>query len=264
MTIPNSILLSEPGLNEWCILSGFRGSIAHGTYRPNYESNSIDDKDVMAVCVPTENLYLSLEDYGSRGTREIMRDPWDIVIYEAKKFISMLEGANPNVLSLLWLESHLYMKKTPAGQLLLDNREIFATKRAYHSFVGYAHGQLHRTEHFAFKGYMGAKRKQLVEKFKFDTKNASHLIRILRMGMEFLIEGKLHVLRQDGPELLEIKDGKWSLEKVKSEADKLFALTQEAYIRSPLPAQPDRARVNQLCVDVIKMHWEYMKNIQKY
>jgi len=42
-------------------------------------------------------------------------------------------------------------------------------------------------------GYLGDKRKQLVLKHGYDAKNAAHLIRLLRMGIEFLT--KRHVDR---------------------------------------------------------------------
>jgi hypothetical protein len=58
----------------------------------------------------------------------------------------------------------------------------------------------------------------------YDSKNAAHLIRLLRMGIEFLIEGAMYVERADGPELLEIKRGGWTLGKVKAEAERLFQL----------------------------------------
>jgi hypothetical protein len=54
------------------------------------------------------------------------------------------------------------------------------------------------------------------------------------MGIEFLTEGTLHVERADAPELLEKKRGAWPLEKVKEEAERLFVLAQEAYVRSKL------------------------------
>jgi predicted nucleotidyltransferase len=43
--------------------------------------------------------------------------------------------------------------------------------------------KLHR-EHFS--GYMGEKRKAMVRKYQYDVKNAAHLIRLLRMGAEFI------------------------------------------------------------------------------
>ena len=100
-------------------------------------------------------------------------------------------------------------------------------------------------------GYMGQKRRELVRRVGYDAKNAAHLIRLLRMGIEFLTEGTMHVERADAPELFDIKRGTWSLEKVKAEAERLFQLSQEAYVRSTLPAEPDTARAERLCVEMI-------------
>jgi len=195
--------------------------------------------------------------------------------------------------------------------LLRDNRDTFVTKKAYHSFSGYAHDQFKKmisfnqeaqtlmrdlenrllefnidpesaTDAHALRtttgepfvgatremmevvkrykgerrryysgGYMGKKRRELVMRTGYDAKNAAHLIRLLRMGIEFLTEGTLYVERADAAELLSIKRGEWPLEKVKSEAERLFQLAQEAYVRSPLPPEPDRDRAEKLCVKMI-------------
>jgi hypothetical protein len=100
-------------------------------------------------------------------------------------------------------------------------------------------------------GYMGQKRRELVRRVGYDAKNAAHLIRLLRMGIEFLVEGTLNVERADAPELLSIKRGEWSLDKVKEESERLFTLAQEAYVRSSLPAEPDREKAERLCVGMI-------------
>ena len=71
------------------------------------------------------------------------------------------------------------------------------------------------------------------------------------MGIEFLTEGTLHIERADSAELLDIKRGDWPLEKVKAKAERLFQLAQEAYVRSTLPPEPDRARAERLCVEMI-------------
>ena len=100
---------------------------------------------------------------------------------------------------------------------------------------------------------MGEKRKSLVEKFGYDCKNAAHLIRLLRMGIEFLTEGELYVERKnDATQLLEIKRGEWKLEQVKAEADKLFGLCELAYINSTLPAKPNHEEINKMCVRILK------------
>jgi hypothetical protein len=85
-------------------------------------------------------------------------------------------------------------------------------------------------------------------------KNGAHLIRLLRMGIEFLTEGRLYVKRHDAPQLLQIKRGEWPLEKVQAEAERLFASAEQAYINSKLPDRPDSDAVNKLCVEVVRTH----------
>jgi predicted nucleotidyltransferase len=103
MSMLHEITDEEPGLGSWAILHGYRGSVAHGMYEPPENPLSIDDKDTMAICVPSLDYYYGLLEYGSRGTREIKRGEWDVVIYEARKAVRMLAQGNPNILSLLWL-----------------------------------------------------------------------------------------------------------------------------------------------------------------
>jgi uncharacterized protein len=245
------VMSLDQGLSEWCILLGYRGSIAHGMYIPNTDPDSIDDIDLMGIVTPPLDYYMGLKEYGSRGTREIKQEEWDIVVYETKKFIRLLAQGNPNVLSLLWLEPEDYIQVSKAGQFLIDNRKIFMCKHIYNSFVGYAHSQLSRMTKFSTQGYMGEKRKKLVEKWGWDLKNGAHLIRLLRMGTEALSTGELQVKRKDRDELLSIKRGEWSLEKVQETANELFAICERAKDNSTLPDKPDFDVVNKLCFDAI-------------
>ena len=246
---PLSILLE---LSEWNILCGYRGSIAHGLYTAPTEPTSIDDKDIMAICVPPIDYYFGLKEYHSRGTREIKQDEWDVVVYEARKFVRLLMQGNPNVLMMLWLEPNHYINISAAGNVLLESKQLFVGRHVYKSFTGYAYGQLHRMTHAAYEGHMGEKRKRIVDKFGYDTKNASCLIRLLRMGIEFLKDGQLYVFRRsDGPQLLEIKRGEWTLEQVKTEADRLFKLLEEVYINSVLPVGPDKEKIEKMSMGLI-------------
>lgn len=251
--IPNGITNLDKGMNEWCILHAYRGSIAHNMYVPSKDPNSIDDKDTMAICVPPLDYYFGLESYGSRGTKEVKEGEWDIVIYEIKKFIGLLEKGNPNVLGLLWTDPRHIIYESEEGKYLRENREIFVGKHVFHQFSGYAKAQFYKMEHCAFKGYMGEKRKSLVEKHGYDTKNAAHLIRLMRMAIEFLNEGTLHVERPDNSELLAIKRGEWSIEKVKKEAEKLFDRAEVAYDKCSFPTKPNRKEVNQILRNICEM-----------
>jgi predicted nucleotidyltransferase len=234
---------------EHTILLGYVGSIAHGTYVPKNDPDSIDDKDILGVCIAQESVYFGLRKFEQKETKQ---GEWDSIVYEIRKFFHLLLKQNPNVVGLLWLPEKDYIYISDSGKLILNNRDLFISKAAYHSFVGYAHGQLHRMTHGAFDGYMGDKRKKLVEKFGYDCKNAAHLIRLLRMGIEYLTDGKLRVFREDAAELKDIKAGKWALEKVQTDADRLFVLAQEAFVRSSLPPNPDFEKAEKLLISILR------------
>lgn len=231
------------------ILVGYVGSISHGTY----EKDVTDDEDIMGVSIGNEEHYFGLNSFEHKRTQE---GKWDVIVYELKKYINLLLKSNPNVLCLLWLPEKYRIFTSKEGRELIENRNLFVSKNIYHSFSGYAWGQFHKMTHFGenrFKtAYMGKKRKELVDKFGYDCKNGSHLIRLLEQGIEFLNEGELHVERENASKLLDIKHGEWKLEKVIKEAERLFELAQVAYVKSILPNKPDFKKANELCVKLIR------------
>jgi predicted nucleotidyltransferase len=296
-----------------CFYLGYRGSIAHGMYVPPENIDSIDDIDLMGFCVGSETDYFGLGEWGSRGTKEFKAGQYDVVLYEARKAVSLLLQGNPNIMSMLWLEPRHRLIVEPIADLLFANRQFFVGKHVYNAFAGYAHQQMEKMEsrdpeelreylavtaemkfrgihpnhkgevfpapdrdtgelrdavnwapdkllarlrNFQKKGenigYMGEKRKQLVLRHSYDTKNAAHLIRLLRMCVEFMKTGEMHVYRQDAAELLEIKTGKWKLEDVKLLADDLWAQARAARDASTLPDGPNREGAERVLVSIIR------------
>ena len=61
----------------------------------------------------------------------------------------MLCSCNPNTIEILGLKPEHYIYLSPVGELLLENRHLFLSKRAIHSFGGYANAQLRRLENFS-------------------------------------------------------------------------------------------------------------------
>jgi Predicted nucleotidyltransferase len=232
------------------IFLGYRGSIAHGMYVPNTDPNSIDDKDIIGVYILPASHYIGINK--SKEVREKWYKEWDCVYYDFLKIVSLLCKGNPNVLSSLWLDDKYILYQNDSWRSLVEIRDAFTCKNVYHSFCGYAHSQFHRMTHMSYDGYMGEKRKLLVDKYGYDCKNAAHLIRLLRMGIEFLAEGTLYVERQDdATQLLEIKRGEWTLEQVKTESERLFNLCDEVYIKSTLRETPDFNKIDSVCKDIL-------------
>lgn len=228
-------------------LAGYRGSLAHGTH-----GSVLDDIDVIGVFVATPENYIGLSKIETID-RVCVAEKYDFVMYEVRKYISLLLKSNPNVLSLLFLPQNLYITQSEWGLRLIENRKMFISKHLYKSFGGYAYGQLRRmTRASTDQAFQGKKRRERFEKFGYDCKNASHLIRLLKMGMEALVTGEINVVRHDAKQLREIKAGEWSLAQVEIEAKRLYILMEEAFVKSELPAKPDFQGAERLLMDIIK------------
>lgn len=246
------LALLHPALQEWNVLMVWRGSIAHGTYMPPDDPHSVDDKDLIGICIPPMDYYAGLREFGSRGTQEVQVDPWDVVVYEHRKALRLLAKGNPNMLAMLWAPPEFTTYYTAAGEALVASRHLFATQAAFPAFKGYAQSELKKLQRNVYHGYMGDKRKALVDKFGYDVKNASHLIRILRQGTAFMLTGELEVYRSDADELMAIKRGEYSFEDVRRVAEWEERQLEMAGAASTLPEEPDWDQINKLAV---QMHW---------
>lgn len=97
-------------------------------------------------------------------------------------------------------------------------------------------------------------RAELEEKYGYDTKHAMHLVRLMRMCSEILEEGVVRVKRPDREELLAIRNGAWSYDKLVEYAEIEDKRMEEHYERSNLPKTPDLHKINDLCVRIVEEH----------
>lgn len=241
-------------LEQSLLLVARRGSESHGTFVPSTDPDSIDDRDLMGICLPPDPWTLGLRVWEGA---ESIKGVWDVVLYDFKKFVRLLCKQNPNVVGMFWLEAEDYLCVTDEAELLIAHRDAFRCRRsAYASFAGYADSQLRKMSTGAYQGYMGAKRKALVAKHGFDRKNASHLIRLLHMGEEYQRLGVLYPRRTwDREMLIQIKTGNggnWSLPRIQAYADECFVKMRAAMNASVLPEMIDEDRVNDLVVTVMR------------
>jgi hypothetical protein len=99
-------------------------------------------------------------------------------------------------------------------------------------------------------------RAALEEHHGYDTKHGAHLVRLLRMGREILTTGQVNVWRgdRDADELLAIRAGAWSYDRLVDWADRQDAELTALYDAgtSPLPQEPDRAAIDHLCIGLVE------------
>lgn len=99
-----------------------------------------------------------------------------------------------------------------------------------------------------WKRERNAGRAALEAEHGYDTKHGMHLIRLMRMCCEILRGEGLLVKRPDAKELVEIRMGAWSYDRLMEEANTLKVQSDVLSQLTKLPAEPDYAVLNQLCV----------------
>ena len=114
-------------------LLGIGGSHAYGT---NVETSDVDIRGV-ATLRPIELL-------SNKNFEQVCDSATDTTIYSLNKIVSLLSACNPNTIELLGLKPEHYLYLNDTGRMLLDNKTLFLSKLAIHSFGGYANAQLRR------------------------------------------------------------------------------------------------------------------------
>jgi hypothetical protein len=110
------------------------GSHSYGTSTPT------SDLDIRGVAIAPKEYYLGLTNNFEQAE---IKEP-DMVVFELRKFLKLASDCNPNALEIIFTdpEDHLYISKL--GELLLENRNLFLSKRVKFTFSGYAHSQMKR------------------------------------------------------------------------------------------------------------------------
>jgi uncharacterized protein len=142
-------------LRDRTILVTRAGSRAYGTNRPD------SDVDIKGVCIAPRayrdgflhsfdqaNAPEHLEpfkDLLSEPERAIVdQSNVDGVIFGLPKFMKLAAECNPNVIETLFVADEDVLASTVLGQMLRENRELFLSQKAVHTFRGYAVSQLKR------------------------------------------------------------------------------------------------------------------------
>jgi len=154
----NLIEQKSPGSKPLYLV--IRGSHAYGTNVPT------SDIDYAGVFIQSQDDIL-----GNRYKEQINDDKNDIVIYEIRRFLELLESNNPTVLELLNTPEDCIIYKDPVFDLVLENREKFITKICAKSFGGYAKQQISKAK--------GQDKKQNWEKDKVTRKDVLDFVYVI-------------------------------------------------------------------------------------
>lgn len=137
MSIPDFFKEFDVGI-EWInhrtIYLARAGSMSYGT---NTESS---DEDFKGICIPPSEYYFG---FVKNFEQAELHKP-DVVIYEITKFFKLAADCNPNALEMLFVDPSDMIYIDELGELLIENRELFLSKKVKHTMTGYAISQLKR------------------------------------------------------------------------------------------------------------------------
>jgi len=290
------------------------GSHAYGTSLPE------SDVDLRGFAVAPRHFVLG---FAYNFEQHESKDPDDRVVYDIRKFCNLAADCNPNVIEVLFVDEFDVLRMHPAGKLIRDNRDLFLSKKARHTFSGYAIAQLkrirthrgyllnppdhkpsraeyglgttskitpdmmgafdklvdqgeqvhpnvmelvqqekryraalnHWNQHENWKANRNPKRAEIEAKHLYDCKHGMHLVRLLKMCREILDGRGVIVRRPDAAELLAIRHGEWSYDKLVEWAEREDAEMQTLYVASTLRHAPDVEKLNALCVEAQELFW---------
>ena len=227
-----------------------------------------DDHDEMGVFVEPPEYVVGLrrpaDHYVFRTQPEGARSgpgDTDLVMYSLRKYLRLATKGNPTALLPLFAPVDAVILLTPLGEELRALAPAVLSQRAVHRFLGYMNAQRDRLLGLGRRG--GApNRPELVARFGYDVKYASHALRLALQGLEIVRDGRL-TLPMPEPErqrVLRIKRGEvTALADVVAVIDAVQAEVEERLHtgQTPLPSDPDLDHVSAWSVDAHRRHWSW-------
>lgn len=128
-----NFLREDKRLGKNIILLGLGGSHAYGT------SNEKSDIDVRGIALNSKKEILLGRDF-----EQVTNNATDTTVYSLKKMSKLLADCNPNTIEILGLKPEHYLYLSSAGKELLNNKDLFLSRKAIYTFGCYAEAQLYK------------------------------------------------------------------------------------------------------------------------
>jgi len=142
-------LRTDPHLGDRIIFLTLGGSYSYGTNTPT------SDVDIRGCAMNNASEIVGLSTF-----EQFVETTTDTTVYAFNKLIHLLLNCNPNTIEMLGCKPEHYIYMTEAGREFIDNRKMFLSKRALHSFGGYANQQLNRLENALARDHLSQAKKE--------------------------------------------------------------------------------------------------------
>lgn len=239
------------------ILRTVVGSTVHGT-----SVAGTDDRDEMAIAIEPKEYVIGLSHWETTVQRTqpegIKSGPGDLdlVIHSLRKYARLSARGNPTMLLPMFAPSTHVIVTSELGDELMRRRSMFISRQCGKAFLGYMQAQRERLSGDRGSRH-GKPRTELVDAYGFDTKYAGHIIRLGYQGLELMETGHLSLPMRtnESGDVVDIRTGKWSLQKVLTLAGEMERALRDSLDTSPLPNEPDTKAINEFLSGAYLKAW---------
>lgn len=237
------------------------GSYAYGVHTKD------SDKDIYGWCIPPKE-YIFPFSYGGyiykfgkapQSFEQFHKcyDNVDFSIFNIVKYFDLCMGVNPNMIDSLFVPENCICQMTKIGKMVRDERHLFLCSKAKHTYSGYAFSQMRKLKN---KDPSIGKRKELIEKYGYDTKFSYHIVRLLDYAEQILQFGDLD-LQRDKERWKSIRAGEWSIEQIDSYFNEKEKYIQKLYENTKLPYEPREKEIKELLLNCLEQHYGKIDNL---
>lgn len=241
----------------------------HGSQMYGCSLNS-SDQDIYGVVLPPLSILFPhtagwIQGFESPISFEVWQQHhvdggYDFSVHNITKFLHLAMQGNPNITECLFAPQDCILHKTTSFQLILDIKQEFLTQRSIPRYRGYMVSQLHKMK--TKTPDVGSTRLANFEKYGYDVKFASHLIR-LGLFCEQILKNRWLDLRQDAELLKSIKRGELKLREVEDLAQSIISRLEKLQLNTTLPIEVNKEKVKRTLINVIESHYGSIDKLVK-
>lgn len=239
------------------------GSYAYGCHDKN------SDKDVYGFAIPPKDMLFPFSEGGyiykfgpsppSFEQFQKCYDDVDFTIFSIVKYFDLCCHNNPNVIDSLFVPDNCVCHMSSIGELVRKNRHKFLCSKLWHTYKGYAYSQLRKLKN---KDPNSGKRKELIEKYGFDTKFAYHIVRLIDYAEQLLQFGDMDMQR-DRERWKSIRAGEWTLEQIETHFYEKEKSLEKLYETTKLPHDIQFGPIQELLLNCLEHHYGSLDHVIK-
>lgn len=238
------------------------GSVAYGV------SSDTSDNDIYGFCIPPKEMvfphlageikgfgtpHKPFEQYQQHHLKEPdVRKEYDISIYSIVKYFQLCMQNNPNMIDSLFTAPKMVLTGTNIANIVRDNRRVFLSKKAWHSFKGYAYSQMNKMR--VKDPDPNSKRYDMVKKYGYDVKFAYHVVRLIDEVEQILEHGDIDLMR-NSEQLKSIRRGEWKIEEIEEYFNNKQKDLESLYTTSKIPHKPQEAKIKELLLSCLEEYY---------